>query len=497
MNVGTLLERTAQRWPEGLALVEDSTGRTLTFAQFASLAYGAGAVLRRQQLVPGDRIAMLGDGSVDYLAWDYGAMSAGLVRVPLDPSLAPAEQAAQILDAGARVLAYGPEHLERASELSERVASLSLVPIALDTLTAVSYPLERPPSDALASLNYTGGTTGEPKAVMLTHGNLAAIVQNIVLARAAGPGDKMLNVRPLWPIAAVIVLAHLLAGGTVILGGRFEPRRFLGLLERHRATHSSLVPTHLVRLLDDEDPRRYRLEALRSIDMGAAAVPPAVFERALEAFGPRIGVLYGLTEASWSCYQPAHELDVPSPERSGRIACAGRPNFGVELAIADDDTATAGEILIRGAHVTPGYWKRPDLTLRALRDGWFHTGDLGVIDARGVLSVTGRLKEIIRTGAKSVQPEEVEQTLRSHPDVLEAVVVGLADAEWGEIVAAAVVPRPGTQPSEAELLEHCRARLSSFKKPKLIRIFESVPRSHYGKVQRGRVRAELERLRGG
>ena len=348
--------------------------------------------------------------------------------------------------------------------------------------------------NSLASLNYTGGTSGQPKAVMLSHGNLSAIVQNIVMARAMGPGDVMVNMRPLWPIAGVIVLAHLAAGGTVVLGGRFEATRMISLLEEYGAAATSMVPTHLVRMLRDCPPSKLRsLSSLRAIDIGAASVPLETFEEALDAFGPKIGVLYGLTEASWSCYQPPSALDAPQDIRRARMKSVGRPVFGCDLMISDESgpvrPGQSGEIWIRGAHVMKGYWKRPDLTAQVLKNDWFSTGDLGTIDNDGVVSIIGRIKEVIRTGGKSVQPDEVEAALRQHPGVEEASVVGVPDAEWGEMVTALVVAAPGVILDEQALKDHCATSLSAHKRPKLIQVVQELPKSHYGKIQRSKVRA--------
>jgi acyl-CoA synthetase (AMP-forming)/AMP-acid ligase II len=289
------------------------------------------------------------------------------------------------------------------------------------------------------------------------------------------------------------VLAHLAVGGTVVLGGRFEPARMISLLKDHGAAATSMVPTHLVRLLRDCPASQLRsLTALRAIDMGAAAVPLETFEQALDAFGPKIGVLYGLTEASWSCYQPPSALDVPPDIRKSRMTSVGRPVFGCDLMIAGEagpaPPGQSGEILIRGAHVMQGYWKRPDLTAQALDSEWFHTGDLGTVGEDGIVSIIGRIKEVIRSGGKSVQPSEVEQALRQYPGVEEASVVGIPDAEWGELVTAFVVSAPGAAIAESALKDHCAALLSPHKRPKLIQIVAELPKSHYGKVQRGRVR---------
>ncbi|HZP76412.1 MAG TPA: class I adenylate-forming enzyme family protein [Pseudolabrys sp.] len=501
MPIGRLLIRSAQLWGERPALIDTASGRSLTFRDLANAAMLIGRKLRDRGLSRGDRVALLGDATAEYLCTDYGIMAAGLVRVPLDPSLTDAELANQIEDSGARLLLLQAERASLASLLATKPATAGVMCAsfdadALEQAKALPHPLG--PSldegrERLASLNYTGGTSGEPKAVMLTHANLRAAVQNIVMARGMGRGDVMLNVRPLWPIAAIIVLAHLAAGGTVVLGGRFEPQRTVSLLREFKAAATSFIPTHLVRLLRDcraDDLRS--LTALRSIDIGGAAVPLETFEQALDAFGPKIGVLYGLTEASWSCYQPPSAFDAPPEIRRARMKSVGRPVFGCDIMIASGgDADEPGEVLIRGAHVMQGYWQRPELTAAVLKDGWFGTGDLGLVDGEGVLSIVGRLKEVIRSGGKSVQPGEVEEVLCRFPGVAEASVVGLPDKEWGELVAAAVVAAPGVTFDETLLKRHCEAALSAHKRPKIVQVVGELPKSHYGKVQRGKVKAGL------
>ena len=502
MTIAQVLMRSAQLWGDRPALIDTARGRTISFSELAHAILFLGARLRLHGLAAGDRVALLGDATPDYLCADYGIMAAGLVRVPLDPALSADELANQVVDSGARVLLTDEKRADLAALLAERSghATVDHLPITMDAF-------ERPPllgpgewsfEDAgrgkLASLNYTGGTSGEPKAVMLSHGNLRAAVQNIVMARGMGPNDVMVNMRPLWPIAGIIVLAHLAAGGTVVLGGRFDASRMVSLLQEHRAAATSMVPTHLVRVLRDCPPSSLRaLDALRSIDIGAASVPPETFEQALDAFGPKIGVLYGLTEASWSCYQPPSALDAPPEIRRARMTSVGRPLFDCDIMIAGESgsapTGQSGEILIRGAHVMMGYWKRPDLTAQVLKDDWFSTGDLGQLDNDGVLSIIGRIKDVIRTGGKSVQPNEVEAALSQHPGVEEVSVVGIPELEWGELVAAVVVAAAGADINEQMLKEHCAALLSPHKRPKFIQIVSELPKSHYGKVQRSKVRA--------
>jgi acyl-CoA synthetase (AMP-forming)/AMP-acid ligase II len=278
----------------------------------------------------------------------------------------------------------------------------------------------------------------------------------------------------------------VLGGACAVLGGRFEPDRFLDQLVQHRATATSLVPTLLIRLLDQADPRRVDLSALRTIDHGAAAIPPEVFLQAIDVLGPKISVLYGLSEAPWTCYLPGADLsDVARRERL--IRTVGRELFGYRVVIRDENGAPLpdgepGEITIQGDHVMQGYWRQPELSAQALRDGWLYSGDLGRLDPDGYLAVVGRKKEVIRSGGNTVLPVEVEHVLLGHPAVAEAAVVGVPDREWGESVKAFVVLRDGARASGLELIEHCRAHLASFKKPRSVEFVDALPRSHYGKV---------------
>jgi acyl-CoA synthetase (AMP-forming)/AMP-acid ligase II len=483
LAIGELLLDAARRWPAATALVDDASGRRWTFVELAQACAGFGALLAAERLKTGAHLAILAEPQPEYLFADYGAMAAGYVRVPLDPALSAHELRRQVEDAEAALLVAGASRLEQAREVC---AGTGVRVVELEERRAEPKWSPRHGGE-LATLNYTGGTSSEPKAVMHTQASLSRVLGNIAAARGTVPGEVMLNVRPLWPIAAVIVASHLVAGGTVVLGGGFDAERFVAQLGRYRAASTSLVPTHIVRLLRGASAGLAALDALRAIDVGAAAIPEDVFAEVLEKLGPKIGVLYGLTEAPWSCYQPPTELLGPDGRvRAERLRTAGRPVRGCELCLDGE----SGEVLIRGPHVMRGYWKRPALTDEALREGWFHTGDQGAMED-GVLRIVGRIKETIRSGGKSVVPEEVERALCSHAGVAEAAVVGLPDAEWGEIVAAAVVAAPGAALTPQALLEHCQRELSPHKRPKVIRLVDSLPRSHYGKVQRAKVKAAL------
>jgi acyl-CoA synthetase (AMP-forming)/AMP-acid ligase II len=511
MHLAYHFQRAAQRYGRRVAVAE--RGRTWTYAEFVNRLQRVGAALHGVGLTRGDRVAILLPDTHEYLEADYGAMASGLVRVPLDPRLIRGELVAQLADAGARALIFGHADVERVADLPADLSDLRVLvqvgraagggtptrlaagarlydyETVLGAARAGATTLED--DTELAALNYTGGTTGRPKAVMIAHRNLAAIVQNVLAARPVYPDDVFLNVRPLWPIASVLVLVQLLAGATVVLGGRFQAERFLTQLQRHRVTATSLVPTLLIRLLDQTDPRQHDLRALRTIDHGAAAIPPEVFLRAIDALGPRVSVLYGLSEAPWTCYLSGAELADPT-ERERLIRTVGRELFGYRVVIRDEAGApvppgTPGEITIQGAHVMQGYWRQPETTAVALREGWLHTGDLGRLDEDGYLAVVGRTKEVIRSGGNTILPVEVEHVLLTHSAVAEAAVIGVPDREWGENVKALVVLRPGASATTEELIAHCRAHLASFKQPRLVEFVKALPRSHYGKVLKTRL----------
>lgn len=487
MDISTLLAQAACKWPDALALSEPASARRLTFLQLDQALSAFGETLDQLAVEPGARVALLADASIDYLIADYGCMANGRVRVPLDPTLSPVELLAQLRDADAALLLFSSQY----AELADALRSAGIDCRALSTLTATDRSPDAPrparPAQSLASLNYTGGTTGVPKAVMHRHASLCAVLQNIVMARGAQPGDVLLNVRPLWPIAAVAVLAHLLSGGQVVLGGRFDSKTFIAQLAAQQVAFSSLVPTQLLRLLRENGSAAAQLPAFKSLDIGAAALTGEVLDGSFILFDGRIAVLYGMTEAPWSCYLPAAQMAALRQAGESAEGVVGRSLFSAAMRIDRADANGVGEILLAGPQLMAGYWQQPQLSAEVLVDGWLRSGDLGRIRADGQLEVLGRCKDIIRSGGKSVQPGEVEQALLGHAAVREAHVFGLADVEWGEQVCAAVVLEPGQALSTEALVEHCRGQLSRYKVPRRLWFIEELPRSHYGKVQKKRL----------
>ncbi|MBX8493745.1 class I adenylate-forming enzyme family protein [Pseudomonas cichorii] len=491
MDISTLLAQAACKWPDLPALSEPASARSLSFLELDRALTAFGQVLDRLDIAPGARVALLADASIDYLIADYGCMANGRVRVPLDPALAPDELLAQLRDAGAVLLLFSEQYAAVAEGLTLAGIACRALDSVIETAPADIQPRAAQPAQALASLNYTGGTTGVPKAVMHRHASLCAVLQNIVMGRGAAVGDVLLNVRPLWPIAAVAVLAHLLSGGQVVLGGRFDSKTFVAQLSDQRVAFSSLVPTQLLRLLRENGSEPAQLPAFKSLDIGAAALTGEVLEGSFSLFSGRISVLYGMTEAPWSCYLAAAQMAALRSAGESAEGVVGRPLFSAAIRIHQPDATGMGEILLGGPQLMSGYWQQEAKSAEVLDSGWLRSGDLGRIRDDGQLVVLGRCKDIIRSGGKSVQPGEVEQSLLSYPGVREAHVFGLADIEWGEQVCAAVVVDPSSPPSLQQLTEHCRASLSRHKVPRQIYFIDELPRSHYGKVQKNRLLAAL------
>ncbi|HEY7662133.1 MAG TPA: AMP-binding protein [Xanthobacteraceae bacterium] len=500
MHVAAIWRELAARHGTRAAVADEH--ETLSYRQFHARITRCGNALRGLGLVKGDRVALLIPDIREYLEVDYAIMAAGFVRVPLDPRLARSELAALLRYAGARALVTHASFAPAIEQLREGVEDLRhLITIGggigfdYERLLerASELPLPEGDGDDLASLNFSGGTTGAPKAAKLRHRNLVTVAHNTIDGFGVRRDSVFLNVRPLWPVAQVVLMSHLFAGATVVLR-RFDPEAFATFVCQHGATRTSLVPTQLVRLIDHLRPRDTRLGRLQAIHVGGSRIPPAMFERALELLGPRIGVLYGLTEAPVTTYLAPAALE---PEGARVLMqSVGRVlgDYQVRIAGTDDTppvgSGRSGEVLIRGGNVMAGYWRDEAASRAALREGWLHTGDIGEFDDGGNLHIVGRLKEVIRSGSSTVIPKEVEDVIVLHPAVAEVAVIGLPDPEWGEAVTAFVVTKPGMSVAEGDLVEHCRQRLAGYKKPRSIRFVASLPRSHYGKVLRAQLIAQ-------
>ena len=335
--------------------------------------------------------------------------------------------------------------------------------------------------DDVAVLMYTAGTTGFPKAVMLTHESFASYILENVSPADPGLEERDILTAPLHHIAGMqAALSAVYGGRTLIVQRQFEPVEWMRLVEQERASRAMMVPTMLKRVMEVPEFGGHDLSSLEVITYGAAPMPLGVIERAIREFpGVRFINAFGQTEtASTITMLPPedHALEGSGEEierKLRRLSSIGKPLGDVEVRIVNEDgevmpVGEVGEIVARGPRLMKGYWQREEATRQAMRGGWLHTGDLGYWDEDGYIFLAGRAKDVIKRGGEAISPEEVEQVLMSHAAVDEAAVIGAPDEEWGEVVRAIVVARDGAACSAQELIDHCHERLASFKKPESV-----------------------------
>jgi acyl-CoA synthetase (AMP-forming)/AMP-acid ligase II len=420
---------------------------------------------------------------------------AGAVGVPVNARLLVDEIAFIVEDSGASAVIADAAFESVARDLVERSSGVEhLLTVngeggeRLEDLAAVEgVPATQVDPDSIAMMVYTSGTTGFPKGVVRTHdANLWAIV-NSALGQPRSTEDTEVFVLPLFGIAFIFqVMPLILSGGTTVLDGAFDAARTWELLERHRATRVFLAPTMIDSMLAVEGHEQRDVSALRVLNT-AYEFPEGVRTRARERFGDILAYMYGLSEAQLCCSTPSEFASDPTN--------AGHPQGMMRVRVVDEnrepvEAGVVGEIAMEGPSLMTGYHGRTDATDDVLADGWLYTGDLGYLDESGRIHMTGRKKEMIKTGGMSVDPVEVEKAILGFPGVREAAVIGAPDEHWGEVVVAFVSAEETVQLSEDELLTFVKTRLSGFKCPKRVSFLTELPKNPMGKIERARLRAQ-------
>jgi acyl-CoA synthetase (AMP-forming)/AMP-acid ligase II len=489
----------ADLWPADCAnrtaVVTPDDGRSVTYAQLRTQTAALADQLRRRGVRPGDPLAVVMPNGLAYLTTFLAVTWARAVAAPLNPAYKTEEFAFFLEDAGAKALLVLPgEQAARAAAAALNIPVWEVCPapdggLSLAAPATAAAPECDPQPGDVALFLHTSGTTSRPKGVPLTHHNLTTSLRNIAATYALTPNDASLVVMPLFHVHGLLgaTLSTLHTGGTAVIPSRFSASAFWPQARAHRVTWYSAVPTIHQVLFTRADADKAPRGSLRFIRSCSAALAPVVFGQMESRFEAPVLEAYGMTEAS---HQMASNPLPPGRRRAGTV---GR-GTGVDIAVLDEagnavPPGTPGEVAIRGGNVMGGYQNNPEATAAAFTRGYFRTGDQGILDADGYLTLTGRLKELINRGGEKVSPLEVDAVLLEHPQVTEAVAFGVPDPKYGEEVHGAVVLRGAASPEE--ILAFCRARLADFKVPKRLYVTDALPRTATGKVQRRHVAAHF------
>jgi fatty-acyl-CoA synthase len=490
-----------------------------TYTQFGDRVWRLAGALRSMGVKPGDRVAFLSLNCHRLLEAYYGVLEAGGVLLPLNIRLAGPELAYILNDSGAEVLFLEQEfvglvdsfrrdlrtvhsfHQLDGAPQAECLSS-STYEQMLSSATPCRPDLMAFDENSLAEMFYTSGTSASPKGVMLTHRNVYMHAMGIALYHHTRYEDVLLHTIPLfhangWGAAHTITFV----GGTHIMLPRFLTEEVFRLVQREKVSALSLVPIMATVLVNSPARSNYDLSSVQWCVIGGAASSPALVREVEQKLGFKCYSGYGLTECAPSLANAELKPDTQCTpeERYVLQSMTGYAFPGCELRVVDGqdndvprDGATMGEIIARSDGVMAGYWQQPEATAEALRGGWFHTGDMAVIEANGYIRIVDRKKDIIVSGGENISSLDVEKVLLAHPEVYEAAVIPMADQKWGEVPKAVVVVKPESRLGEVELIEFCRARLAHYKCPQSIEFCESLPKTATGKVLKRDLRKKYQ-----
>ncbi|UDY38030.1 acyl-CoA synthetase [Dermatobacter hominis] len=504
LNWTSVLEHHAARTPDRPMAV--SAARSATYAEALDRSLRVAGGLSARGVGRGDVVGLLSYNSVEMLETIFAANALGAIAMPINWRLAAPEIRYLLEHSGAGALVCDAELLDLGGDAAAGLDLLRIcVPVpGIDgaggdgwaTFEELAAAEPAPRAEAAGSdvhrLMYTSGTTGRPKGVMLTHANLAWKNAAHVAELGFTAADVGLACGPLYHVGALdlITTSLISVGATTVVHRTFDAAAVVDEIERSRVTCVWMAPAMLRAVLDEPDVERRDLSSVRLIIAGGEKLPIPFIDRLERTFPSAwLADAYGLTETvSGDTF-----LD-PASTRS-KLGSVGRPCPYLDLQVWDAEgrpvpPGERGEVVLRGPKVFAGYWRDPDATARAFEGGWFHTGDIGVVDADGYVYIVDRLKDMIISGGENIAGSEVERVLDEHPAVLEVAVVGRPHERWGEVPVAYVVARPGSAPTADELIEHCRGQLARFKVPADVEFLEALPRNPSGKVLKRELREE-------
>ena len=507
MNLGHFLTQNARRLPDAPALIHGD--HVTTWAQMqARVGALAHALIHDHGLTKGDRVLVQSANCLQMLETMFACWRIGAVWVPANFRLSPQDLAWLAQSSGAKAMFCGaqfPDHAAACAVHIPAIIPIGASPLGPDHDALIARHMGQMPPEAAVARDdpawffYTSGTTGHPKAAVLTHGQMAFVVTNHLCDLMPGTteADASLVVAPLSHGAGIHALTQIARGVPTILpvGDRFDAAHIWALVERHRVSNMFTVPTILKLLVEDASVTRHDHSSLRYVIYAGAPMYRADQIRALETLGPVLVQYFGLGEVTGNItvLPPAHH----SPDdASMRIGTCGLARTGMQVQVQDDQgqelpAGETGEIAVIGPAVFAGYHNNPAANAKSFRDGWFLTGDLGHMDAQGFLYLTGRSSDMFISGGSNIHPREIEEKLLTHPDLSEVIVLGVPDPVWGEAGLAVCVPRAGTSPDPQAVLDWLAPRIANYKRPKRLILWDALPKSAYGKITRKMIRDEL------
>ena len=503
-NRADALIRQAAAHPDKVALIFDQ--RSWSYADLLGDVRSRAAGMQAAGLRRGHKIGLMLETSPEFILLAYAAFLLGVVVVPMNMHYRSNEIEHVLSTCEVEYLVIEAAFADRlATDLTARCPSLAGVfvqgaaPVLLGDPEACPAPVDMDDED-LALMLYTSATTGKAKGVMLSLGNLSGNYDRTPEWLGLKPDEVTLCALPLYNTFALnqCINALVFLGATMVLLRRFDALACMEAIQRHRCTFFPAVPTMLQKVFNHPDAAGYDLTSLRRIVTGGAPVPAAILRRVHEFAGTQITVItgYGLTEAT--ALNSIHEVRLGEDGELHRAKSVGRALPGIQIAICDEaghevPFGTVGEICIKGPCVMKGYYKLPEMTAEAIRDGWLRTGDLGQMEPDGHFAVVDRKKDLIIRGGQNIYPADIEEALYSHPAVAEAAVIAMPDDVMGEVPAAFVALKPDMTTTPEALLAQCRTLLASYKVPVTIRILDELPKGPTGKILRRGLRDDTSK----
>lgn len=499
MHSADLLTKRACLTPDREALYDVASGVRYTFAQLNQRANRAANFLRGTCGVQkGDRVSILAHNSIAYVDLLFGAGKIGAILAPLNWRLTARELTYIVNDCQPKVLVLGPEFVAVYDEMRDAVRVEHVVLLegagsyeeSLNQASAAEPMRPAIEEEDAYCLLYTSGTTGRPKGAVLPHRQILWNAVNTVISWGLSEKDVSPILTPMFHSGGLFVFLVPLfyAGGRIVMARTFDPHASLRLIVEEKCTVILGVPTLFQVWMNSPQFEKADFSHVHFFISGGAPCPPALIEAWNKAKGVCLRQGYGLTEVGVNCFSMTDE------EALRKRGSVGKPIFHSEMRLVDSDGNDAaagetGELLIKGPHVCTGYWNAEDATRQALRDGWFHTGDMARVDDEGFFYIVGRLKDMVISGGENVYAAEVEAVFREHEAVADAALIGQPDEKWGEVGVMIVVRKPNQVVSAEELLKFCAGRLAKYKIPKRVEFVDSLPYSPYGKV----IKAELKK----